>query len=124
MIVLFPSDTELLPAVPDEVCLHAGEHEPDEDRWQLFLGGWMAKVHLEVEGTFDYSSKLQKATMTIDRSSGMVRLRVHRRRKVYEVPLAAVAQLVFHKAVQQEVEENRRRPRSKLVSRGLLTRGR
>ncbi len=80
------------------------------------------KAHFEVEGHFDSASKIQKATITIDRENGLAQVRLHRRHKAYELPLSKLAEIIYQKAVMAELANKPRR--RKLAKRGLLSVGR
>jgi hypothetical protein len=80
------------------------------------------KAHFEIEGHFDTASKVQKATLTIDRANGLAQVRLHRRHKSYELPLSKLAEIIYQRAVTAELAAKPRR--RKMAKRGLLSVGR
>lgn len=50
----------------------------------------------------------KEATVEIDRGPGIFRVRPLRRRKVYELPLAYVAEMVLWSCIKAEVREKKR----------------
>jgi hypothetical protein len=83
----------------------------------------MAKAHFEVEAGFDAPNKVQKATITIDRDNNLAQVRIHRRHKVYEINLETLAQMVYQRAVTNDLVANKP-VRRRMVRRGLLSVGR
>lgn len=79
----------------------------------------MSEAHFEVETVMDRSTP-QKGTVTIDRDNGLITIRPLRSRKVYTVTLNEAITMLVQRAIKQEVAENRK-PRKRLVSRGLLS---
>ena len=58
------------------------------------------KIHLRVVGRFDLASQRpQVATVSIDRDASLFGVRPLRRRRVYLLPLALVAELVCERAM-------------------------
>lgn len=80
----------------------------------------MSKAKFEVMAPFD-SQKLTRGTITIDRENGVVSVRVHRRHKEYTTTLADIAAKLYRESVMKEVQEGRKKPRKRLVKRGLLS---
>jgi hypothetical protein len=60
-----------------------------------------------VVGTFDLAAGLQKATVLVDRVTGIFSVRPFRRKRAYELPLATVAALVCQMIVRAEVREKK-----------------
>jgi hypothetical protein len=70
------------------------------------------KFHARVVGRFDGASS---ATVTIDRTHGLISVRPLRRRRTYALPLAAIVRHIIYTVVQAELAEKkaqRRRRRS------------
>lgn len=83
------------------------------------------RARFPVEGCFDTVNKPQKATVFIDREKKLFEVRILRRHTAKTVPLSTVAEMVYKSAVAAEVKaEMAKKPRRRLVSRGLLTTGR
>jgi len=84
----------------------------------------VSKARFFVEGHFDKQNGLpQKATIIIDRDSGLFTLRIHKRHTAQVLPLSAIAEMVYRKVIATEVAEAKPKRRT-LVKRGLLTMGR
>ena len=84
----------------------------------------MSKARFVTEGHFDKQNGApQKATIVIDRDSGLFTLRIHRRHGAQVLPLSAIAEIVYRKVIATEVAEAKPKRRH-LVKRGLLTMGR
>lgn len=81
------------------------------------------KIHIDVEGYFDYGNKTQRASLTIDRETGIATIRIKGRHDVVTTTAAALASLGYQKDMRQRAEESKTRRRRK-VGRGLLTLGR
>lgn len=64
----------------------------------------MKAAHFAVTGDLDGTGRPMRGTVTIDRRRGLFAVRPLRRRRVYELPLAAVADLVVRKVVIAEVK--------------------
>ena len=68
----------------------------------------MSKARFTVIGTFDMASKVQKATVEIDRDRNLVTVRPLRKRRVYgPVPLDTLAELLVRKQIAREVAERK-----------------
>lgn len=66
----------------------------------------MSRVaRFSVVGTFDLAGGLQKATVEVDRASGIFYVRPFRRKRRYALPLAAVAAMVCQTIIRAEVRE-------------------
>jgi len=63
----------------------------------------MRDAHFIVSGALDGTGRRMRGSVTIERSRLLFRVRPHRRRRVYELPLAVVADLVVRKVVLAEV---------------------
>lgn len=64
--------------------------------------------HFRVCGRLDMASRPQYGTVTIEREAGLFHVRPLRRRRVYTLPLSAVAEIVVRSIVAAEVRERRR----------------
>lgn len=62
-----------------------------------------AKAHFRVVGRMDSAGRITPGTVTIDRSAGLFTVRPLRRRKVYELPLSEVADMVVARIIRAEV---------------------
>lgn len=62
----------------------------------------MSASHFPVYWRFDGTSQ---GTVTIDRGSGTFAVRLYRRRRAYELPLAFVAQLIAERVMKAEARE-------------------
>jgi hypothetical protein len=67
-------------------------------------------ARFRVFGRFDGASS---ATVEVDRSAGLIMIRPLRRRRVYTLPLAAVAEIVVFRIIAAEVREKRKAKASK-----------
>lgn len=68
----------------------------------------MTIARFRTAGRFDMASALQQATVEVDRDVGLVRVRPLRRRRVYVMPLSAVAEWIVRRTIAAEVAEKRR----------------
>lgn len=76
------------------------------------------KVHIRVVGRLDAAPA---STVTIDCAAGLIAVRPLRRRRCYELPLHAVAEMIVVRVVRAELaEKQRQRGRRKLARRGRL----
>jgi hypothetical protein len=64
----------------------------------------MRPAHFRVEGRFDGT---RSATVTVDRLRGLISVRPARRRRVYELPLAAVAAGIIYDVTKAELAAKR-----------------
>jgi hypothetical protein len=64
------------------------------------------RAHFSVVARLD-APALTSGTVTIDRGSGLFRVRPARRRRTYDLPLAAVADMVVARVIRAEVLERR-----------------
>ncbi len=72
-----------------------------------------------VVGRFDQASRVQEATVTIDRAGGLFSVKPLRRRRSYTLPLAKVAEIVCQRVILAELAEKRRLKReAKKAKRG------
>lgn len=62
----------------------------------------MARVHLRVVGKLDNAGPAQGGTVVIDRNAGLFAVRPLRRRRVYELPLSTVAEMVVARIIRAE----------------------
>jgi len=70
-------------------------------------------------GRFDSAGKLQEATVTIDRGDrALFAVRVKRKRRQYELPLAFVAEMACHHVLRAEVAEKRKAKAAKRKAAG------
>ena len=74
------------------------------------------KAKFRVFGRFDGRAK--EATVTIDRLTNLIAVRPLHRRRTYELPLAAIAQMIVYKVVVAELAEKKHRRKN--VRRGAL----
>lgn len=83
------------------------------------------KAKFPVHGRLDMAAKIVKGTVTIDRLSGIFEVRPHRRRRVYRLPLSAVADIVVERIIHAEERERnaKKRKASKRKSRYKVGRG-
>lgn len=65
----------------------------------------MSLARFRVVAYLDRASRPTVGTVTIDRASGIFTVRPLRRRRVYELPLAAVAELVTRYIIRAELAE-------------------
>jgi hypothetical protein len=74
-----------------------------------------SQAHFRVRGQFDSLSRVQEATVTIDRETGAFFVRVKHRKKKWESTLSAVAQLfvthTIHVEAQEKMKAKRKRTR-------------
>lgn len=75
----------------------------------------MRPARARVLGRFDLASRPQEATVTIDRDASL--FSVLRRRRVYTLPLAAVAEIVVRRIIAAEVAEKKRERRARRRAR-------
>ncbi len=78
----------------------------------------MSQAHFEVDTIVDRSFK-QKASISIDRDTGMVTIRAKNSHQVYEMSIEEVVTLVVQATCRKKAAENPPK-RRKLVNRGLL----
>lgn len=74
----------------------------------------MRRVHFRVMARLDMASQVRVGTVTIDRGTQLFEVRPYRRRRVYALPLATVADMVVRDIIRAEVRarrEQRRRRR-------------
>jgi hypothetical protein len=81
-----------------------------------------SKARFRVVGRFDMASKMQEATVTVDRDARTFEVRPLRRHRTYVISLAAVAELVVRRIIAAEVAEKKKA--KKKAKRGLLAVGR
>ncbi len=67
----------------------------------------MSRARFPVVGLLDNASKVQRGTFTIDRATGIVAVRAHRRRRIYRLPLSAVADWIVQSILKAEDRERR-----------------
>ena len=60
-------------------------------------------AHFKVSGRLDNASARQPGTVTIDRGARVFTVRPHGRRRVYELPLDVVAEMVVTRILRAEV---------------------
>ena len=70
-------------------------------------------ARVRVAGRFDMASRVQEATVTIDRERALFAVRPLRRHRIYELPLAHVAEWVVRSIITREVRERREAKRKK-----------
>ncbi len=63
----------------------------------------MRPARCRVAGRFTMASRSEEATVTIDRNAGILRVRPLHKRRVYELPLAAIAEFVVQRVIKTEV---------------------
>lgn len=68
-------------------------------------------ARIRVIGRFELASVPQDATVTIERGAGLFHVRPLRKRRVYTLPLATVAEIVVQRLIKAEVAEKRRSKR-------------
>lgn len=68
----------------------------------------MRPARFRVSGRFDSASRVQEATVTIDRDTKVFKVRPLRRRRSYDLDLATVASMVCQQIIIYEVMEKRR----------------
>ena len=73
-------------------------------------------ARFRVVGRIDMASRTGAATVTVDRATGIVEVRLLRRRRTYQMPLADVARWVVDVNVRAEIRE--RKARKKAARRG------
>jgi hypothetical protein len=79
-------------------------------------------IRCKVVGSFD-RCRAQQATVTINRGTGVVSVRIYRQRREYHLPLATVAAIVVERNIKAEVARQRlERARKVRVQRGLKLR--
>jgi hypothetical protein len=78
----------------------------------------MSVARAKVYGRFDTAGAGQSATVELERELGLFSVRPYRRRKVYTLPLAVVAEMVCHRIMLSEAAEKRRMKREKGRRRG------
>lgn len=61
-----------------------------------------------VVGRFVLASRVQEATVVIDRDAGLFSVRPLRSRKLYTLPLATVAEITVQRIIKAESAERRR----------------
>jgi len=76
-----------------------------------------------VTGRFDMASQIQEATVVIERASALIAVRPLRRKRVYSLPLATVAEWVVRRILQAEVAAKKAEKKARKTSRGLLRAG-
>lgn len=62
----------------------------------------MAKTHFRVVGRLDHAAKVQTATVTIHRGTGIFSVRPLRRHRTYDLPLDTVAEMVVARVIRAE----------------------
>lgn len=67
----------------------------------------MSVARFAVVARLEMASVPSAGTVIIDRGAGLFGVRPHRRRRVYELPLADVASMVVRRIIQAEVRERR-----------------
>lgn len=77
----------------------------------------MRKAKFRVHGTFDSCGSPQVATVTIDRDTKMFRVRPLRRKRTYELTLAAVAAWVCKQIIIYEYNEKQRAKKARRAGR-------
>ncbi len=70
-------------------------------------------AHFRVAGRLDRAAGVHEGTVTIDRLRQLFCVRPLRRRRVYELPLSVVADLVVHKVVIAELAIKRAEKRAR-----------
>lgn len=60
------------------------------------------RAHFRVVGRLDNAARVVAGTVTIDRSTGLFAVRPLRRRRVYELPLSTVADMVCARMLRAE----------------------
>lgn len=73
----------------------------------------MKSAHFRVVGRLDRAGGVHEGTVTIDRMRQLFCVRPLRRRRVYELPLSVVADLVVHKVVIAELAIKRAEKRAR-----------
>lgn len=76
------------------------------------------KRRFEVVGRLDSASKVQRGTLTIDTVSGIASVRPFRRRKVYELSVSGLAEILVQRAVRAELVEKRKEKAERRKMRG------
>ncbi len=74
------------------------------------------KAKARVFGRFTYASKSEEATVIIDRDLRLFSVRPLRRRRVYTLPLADVAEMTVRHIICAEVAEKRKLKRRKRLT--------
>lgn len=77
----------------------------------------MTVARFPVQERFDMASSWQRGTVTVDRAARLFSVRVLRKRRVYTLPLDAVAQLVVRTIIVAEVREKRNEKAAKRKAR-------
>jgi hypothetical protein len=85
----------------------------------------MSKVYVDIEANLGRAGK-QQGTVTIDRRSRTISVRPKHGREEFMLPLEDIAEYIAHTVLKTKAMEAKpvRRPRRRMVSRGLLTTGR
>lgn len=76
----------------------------------------MRRARFQIVARLEHASVATSGTVTIDRATGVVEIRPHRRRRVYLTTLAALASYAVRaelRAEEAERRKNRRRRRSR-----------
>lgn len=60
------------------------------------------RAHFRVIGRLDNAAKIVSGTVTIDRRAGLFAVRPRCRRRVYELPLSTVADMVVSRIIRAE----------------------
>lgn len=65
----------------------------------------MSQARFEVTGALDGTGALQKGTVFIDRETGMVTVRPHRKHTTYTMPLSVVATMICAAELRSRVRD-------------------
>lgn len=65
-------------------------------------------ARVRVFGKFDMASRIQEATVTLDRAAGLFSVRPLRRRRAYELPISFVAEWVARHVIIRELADRKR----------------
>lgn len=67
----------------------------------------MSKSRFKVYALLDNAATAQRGTVEIDRDTGMLHVRPHKRRKRYSMPLSVVATMVCQAEILDELRKKR-----------------
>lgn len=73
----------------------------------------MSVARFRTGGRLEMASRYTSATVTVDREAGLVHVRPLRRRRVYTMPLSAVAEWIVRRTILAELAEKRRARRAR-----------
>ena len=67
----------------------------------------MSIARFEILGRFD-GHKVTRGTLAVDRETGLISVRPHRRRKVYQLPASFVAEIICQRCIRAEVNQKKK----------------